>query len=214
MNILQLQDVSFVAQQQTILDRIQLKIPLGSYQAVTGPSGSGKSTLLKIVATLLSPTSGRILFDGEPQEHYPVTSYRQQVSYCFQQPQLFGETVADNLYFPFIIREAKVDLAQIQQLLTQVALSEHFLDKPIIELSGGERQRVALIRNLVFMPRVLLLDEVTTGLDEESKQIVQRLIAHVHQQGVTILQVSHDEEDVALAQARILIQGGRVVSDE
>ena len=92
-------------------------------------------------------------------------------------------------------------------------LPERFLDKSILELSGGERQRVALIRNLVFLPQVLLLDEVTVGLDEESKQIVQALIRQVHSQGVTILQVSHDEEDLRQAKGEIKIEGGRLVHE-
>ena len=214
MNILELNNVSFTPQEQSILQNIQLSVAKGTHLAVTGPSGGGKSTMLKLIATLLTPTSGEIIFDGQPQQAYPVTDYRQQVSYCFQQPSLFGRRVADNLYFPFELRDQPVDLEKIQQLLVKVALSDKFLEKNITELSGGERQRVALIRNLLFMPQVLLLDEVTTGLDEESKQIVQQLIASVHQQGVTILQVSHDEEDVALAQRVVMIEEGRLVSHE
>lgn len=213
MSIITLEAVGFQPYGTPILQEISFTVPKGAYVAISGPSGGGKSTLLKLIATLLTPTTGEIDFQGKPQSAYPVTEYRRQVSYCFQQPQLFGETVADNLRFPFEIRQEEFNPEKVSQLLRQVDLPEHFLDKSILELSGGERQRVALIRNLVFLPQVLLLDEVTVGLDEESKQIVQGLIRQVHSQGVTILQVSHDEEDLRQAKGEIKIEGGRLVHE-
>lgn len=213
MTLLELKQVDFRPQEQTILQEVSFSVDAGDYLAITGPSGGGKSTLLKLIATLLTPTAGEILFEGKPQSTYAVTEYRQQVSYCFQQPTLFGQTVRDNVAFPFLIRNSSFDEGKVQQLLQQVALPNSFLDKPIVELSGGEKQRVALIRNLMFLPKVLLLDEVTVGLDEESKQIVQQLIRSVHQQGVTILQVSHDEEDQRQAQRELLIEGGQLIHE-
>lgn len=213
MSIITLEAVGFQPYGTPILQEISFTVPKGAYLAISGPSGGGKSTLLKLIATLLTPTTGEIDFQGKPQSAYPVTEYRRQVSYCFQQPQLFGETVEDNLRFPFEIRQEEFKLEKVRELLRQVDLPERFLDKSILELSGGERQRVALIRNLVFLPQVLLLDEVTVGLDEESKQIVQALIRQVHSQGVTILQVSHDEEDLRQAKGEIKIEGGRLVHE-
>ncbi|MCT7895369.1 MAG: ATP-binding cassette domain-containing protein, partial [Lactobacillus gasseri] len=102
-----------------------------------------------------------------------------------QQPSLFGEKVADNLSFPYEIRKQAVDRERLLQLLHEVSLEADYLDKDITSLSGGEKQRIALIRNLIFLPKVLLLDEVTTGLDEDNKAIVHQLIERVHQQGVT-----------------------------
>lgn len=211
MSIIRLEQVRFQPQKTTILEDITFSVAQGDYVAISGPSGGGKSTLLKVIATLLTPTQGEIYFEEKAQREYPVIEYRRQVSYCFQQPQLFGETVADNLRFPFEIRQQEFDPVAVSSLLRQVDLPEHFLDKSILELSGGERQRVALIRNLLFLPKVLLLDEVTVGLDEESKQIVQQLIRDVHEKGVTILQVSHDEEDLHQAKREIKIEGGRLV---
>lgn len=211
MSIIELEQVGFCPQQTTILRDITFSVEKGDYVAISGPSGGGKSTLLKLIATLLTPSSGKIYFEDKIQGEYPITEYRRQVSYCFQQPQLFGETVADNLRFPFEIRQQEFDREKVYRLLEQVDLSKQFLDKSILEISGGERQRVALIRNLLFLPKVLLLDEVTVGLDEESKQIVQQLIRTVHQEGVTILQVSHDEEDLQQAKREIKIEGGRLV---
>src|SRR5699024_1333948 len=118
------------------------------------------------------PTRRSSDLDGQPIESYDPIMYRRQVSYCFQQPTLFGETVADNLAFPYQIRKQVMDTQRVVTALNNVGLSERTLHQPIIELSGGERQRVALIRNILFLPKMLLSDEVTAGLDENNKQIV------------------------------------------
>ena len=94
-----------------------------------------------------------------------------------------------------------------------VDLPESYLTKKITELSGGERQRVALIRNLIFLPKVLLLDEVTVGLDSASKAIVKKLIQRVHADGVTILLVTHESDILAQAQQVIWIKEGKIVDE-
>jgi putative ABC transport system ATP-binding protein len=119
--------------------------------------------------------------------------------------------VLDNLEFPFLVRKEKFADSRVRSLLTLVDLDEAYLEKPITELSGGERQRVALIRNLVFPPKMLLLDEVTTGLDEASKQIVHQFIADVHAQGITILQVTHDRDEIEQAEKVLRIEKGGIV---
>lgn len=90
-------------------------------------------------------------------------------------------------------------------------MSADYLDKKITALSGGEKQRVALIRNLLFRPEVLLLDEVTTGLDETSKAIVHQLIAQVQQEGSTILQVTHDQEELAASHKLLQMEKGGIL---
>lgn len=209
--ILTLQNVGYEVLTKKILTAISFEVAEGEYLALSGPSGGGKSTLLKIIATLLTPTNGKIFFQQQAQQQYSITNYRQLVSYCFQQPTLFGETVQDNLAFPYLIRGKVFEASTAEKFLTQVDLPTDFLAKPITELSGGERQRVALIRNLLFQPKILLLDEVTVGLDEDSKKIVQQLVRSVHQAGVTIIQVSHDEADVTKASRQISLVKGQVV---
>lgn len=210
MSLLELKKVSFKNESHEIIKNVSFQVEKGDYLFITGPSGSGKSTLLKLMATILTPSSGEIYFAGKNQQEYAKTDYRRKVSYCFQQAQLFGKTVKDNLSFPFEIRQEAFSKEKVLTLLDKVALSPDFLEKPITELSGGEKQRVALIRNLVFLPEVLLLDEVTTGLDEVSKNIVQELIFQTQQQGVTLIQVSHDDEDVAKGKSQIKIVGGEI----
>lgn len=195
---------------RSILSDINLVVPEGEWLTIVGPSGSGKSTLLKLAATLLTPTSGQILFEGAPQTTLSKPIYRQRVSYCFQQPSLFGETVRDNLAFPFQIRNQDFDEDRALAALGEVALAADKLDAPITDLSGGEKQRVALVRNLLFLPKILLLDEVTAGLDTNTKSIVHRLIARHHEAGMTVMMVTHDETEIAAATALVTVRDGRL----
>lgn len=213
MSVLTIQDVSFSIDQQTILQPLSLEIATGEVITLVGPSCSGKSTLLKIIASLLTPSTGSILFNNQDISMLDPVNYRKEVSYCFQQPSLFGETVSDNLNFPFEIRKKVLDETLIQSYLKQVDLPASFLSKKITELSGGEKQRIALIRNLLFPPQVLLLDEVTTGLDTDSKEIVQQLLKHSAEAGTTLIQVTHDESEIAQAHRLITIDKGGLLHD-
>ncbi|GCF94465.1 ABC transporter ATP-binding protein [Enterococcus florum] len=207
MSLLELKQVSY----QTILKDVSLQIEKNAFLTISGPSGGGKSTLLRLIASLLTPTQGKILFEEREQSDYPYTTYRQEVSYCFQQPALFGDTVRDNLAFPYLIRDKDINQAEMLEYLNMVDLPKSDLDKSITLLSGGERQRVALIRNVLFLPKVLLLDEVTVGLDERTKAIIHQLILTIHQKGCTILQVTHDEAEIKTADDLLLVQEGRLM---
>lgn len=171
----------------------------------------GKSTILKLIANLINPNHGQILFNGKDIMKIDPLIYRRNVSYCFQQPSLFGEKVSDNLSFPYEIRNLKVDQERVYQLLRDVNLGAEYLNKDINSLSGGEKQRIALIRNLLFLPEVLLLDEVTTGLDQASKEIVHHLIEQVHRKDVTIIQVTHDQSEIESAQHIVRIEKGGIL---
>lgn len=211
MALIELKQVAYRAGDQEILQAVSFAVEEGDYLTLTGPSGSGKSTTLKLIAGLISPNKGEIFYKGQNLDNLDLVQYRRQVSYCFQQPTLFDETVRDNLSLPFAIRKQAFDEKRAQEALKQVDLPADYLDKKITTLSGGEKQRVALIRNLLFRPEVLLLDEVTTGLDEESKQIVHQLIARVHQEGTTIVQVTHDQEELAASKQLLHMEKGGVL---
>jgi len=199
--LLQLQDVSFSLNNQTLLEPVSFTLNPGEFTLLTGPSGSGKSTLLKIIASLQTPTGGTIRFKGEDIARLKPETYRQQVSYCFQTPTLFGETVQDNLALPYEIRGKKMDVEKVKEWLMRVHLSADILDKRTQELSGGEKQRVSLLRNLQFLPDVLLLDEVTSALDEENKLNINQIIASlVRERQLAVLWVSHDQNEIRHAQ--------------
>lgn len=209
MSILSLTDISYQVEQRLILNKVNLEVQAGDFLTLTGPSGGGKSTLLKIIASLISPSDGEIIFQGQNQRDYEVTTYRQLVSYCFQQPSLFGQTVADNLQFPFVIRNEASSQVQIEQALTKVNLPTSYLNKNITELSGGEKQRVALLRNTMFLPKILLLDEVTVGLDARSIEIVHQFIKQLWQDaGLTIIQITHNQAELSQAAKVLWLEEG------
>lgn len=196
-DLLRLQDVSFTLNNIPLLEPVSLTLNPGEFTLLTGPSGSGKSTLLKIIASLQNPTGGNLYFKGENITQIKPEAYRQRVSYCFQTPSLFGETVYDNLALPYQIRNKKPDDGQLRDWLKQVNLSEDMLTKRTQELSGGEKQRIALLRNLQFMPDILLLDEITSALDEENKININDIIAGlVEKEQIAVLWVSHDLNEI------------------
>uniref|UniRef100_UPI003242C3D1 ABC transporter ATP-binding protein n=1 Tax=Lactococcus sp. TaxID=44273 RepID=UPI003242C3D1 len=210
-SLISLEKVNYQIADQHILHDVDWQIPAGAHITLTGPSDGGKSTLLRIIAAMISKTSGTLIFDGQPIESYDPIMYRRQVSYCFQQPTLFGETVADNLAFPYQIRKQVMDTQRVVTALNNVGLSERTLHQPIIELSGGERQRVALIRNILFLPKVLLLDEVTAGLDENNKQIVHACLRQLNEQDhVTTIMITHDATEIAAADQLAKVVAGRL----
>ncbi|APB31563.1 ABC transporter ATP-binding protein [Vagococcus teuberi] len=202
-----LKNIFYSVPNQTILNNINLTIEAGDFITISGPSGSGKSTLLKILASMITPTSGSLTYKGETLKKEQITDYRKEVSYFFQQPTLFDETVMDNLKFPFDIRQAEFDKSRVTKLLKRFKLNESYLDKKIVDLSGGEKQRIAFVRNLVFEPDVLLLDEVTSALDDENKEIIQQFITE-DLKGKTIIWVTHDNGEFKLGKRQLSIVDG------
>ncbi len=214
-DILRLDDIHYQIDNQVILDSVSFTLGEGEFKLITGPSGCGKSTLLKIISSLMDPTRGNIYFDGRAIAEMSPEAYRKQVSYCFQTPALFGNTVYDNLALPYQIRQQSPDTAKMKADLARFGLPEAMLIKGINELSGGEKQRVSLIRNLQFMPRVLLLDEITSALDEENKRNVNELVhQRVAEQRLAVLWVTHDTEEIAHADEVITLRAHRAEQQE
>lgn len=193
-----------------ILKDINLSIEQGKYLTVIGPSGSGKSTLMRILASMISATSGEVLFHGQDINTFEPTEYRQKVSYAFQQPTLFGKTVRENLAFPFEVRKQNFDEDKVIKYLEMVNLNQDYIDKNVNDVSGGEKQRIALLRNLLFQPEVLITDEVTAGLDTENKAIVHKMLNEFNSRGLTILRVTHDESEIEDSTDKITIKNGEV----
>ncbi|EKS6889622.1 iron ABC transporter ATP-binding protein FetA [Enterobacter bugandensis] len=211
--VLQIKDVGFRVANNMILQHVGFNLSPGEFKLITGPSGCGKSTLLKIVASLLSPTEGTILFEGQDIASLSPESYRQQVSYCVQTPVLFGDTVFDNLIFPWQIRNKTPEPEKFIDDLARFGLAKETLTKSISELSGGEKQRVSLIRNLQFLPKVLLLDEITSALDDANKRNVNELIhRYAREQNIAVLWVTHDSNEITHADDVITLQphGGKM----
>ena len=213
MKIFELEHLGLASPEKIMLEDVSLSVEAGAHLTITGPSGSGKSSLLKLLAALVSPSSGRIVYQGRDLEDLDPVTYRREVSYCFQQPVLFGQTVRDNVAFPFEIRQIPFDQERVLTALARLDLGPEFLDKPIKDLSGGEKQRVALVRNLLFEPKVLLLDEVSSGLDEKTKILLRTFLKDLHQEGVTLIEVTHDQQEIEAAERLVTIVGGRLAHE-
>ncbi len=213
MKIFELEHLGLASPEKIMLEDVSLSVEAGAHLTITGPSGSGKSSLLKLLAALVSPSSGRIVYQGRDLEDLDPVAYRREVSYCFQQPLLFGQTVRDNMAFPFEIRQLPFDQERVLSALARLNLGPELLEKPIKELSGGEKQRVALVRNLLFEPKVLLLDEVSSGLDEQTKLLLRAFLKDLHQEGVTLIEVTHDQKEIEAADQLLTIVGGRLTHE-
>ena len=198
------------------LTRVDCSFPLGSSTALIGQTGSGKSTLLQHLNLLLRPQQGRLQLFG----HWvsPTTAarpLRQRVGMLFQQPeaQFFQETVLEEVaYGP---SNYGLDAATLTtRALHQVDLPpDSFGQRNPFELSGGEQRRLALASVLAYQPEVLVLDEPTAGLDHQHRQMVWQLLRDLRQQGMTLVLISHDLEEVGeLAEHVVWLDQGKVAA--
>ena len=215
MSILEFSNVSFSNEGKSILKNLNIRVESGDYISIVGPSGSGKSTFLKLCNNLISPSEGNISFNNKNVSEYNPIELRKEIAYCFQMPHLFGDTVMDNLSFPFKIRNKKVDMDRIKYLFSLFSMDEEFIDEKVLNLSGGEKQRIALMRTLMFTPEVLLLDEVTSALDSENTLIVENIINKLNNEGSTVLWVTHnDEQSTKYANKLLTLENGEIKSLE
>ncbi|MGY0837313.1 ABC transporter ATP-binding protein [Aerococcus urinaeequi] len=162
---------------------------------IEGASGSGKSTLLRLIAALIPSSSGDITYLNQPLTKVSYQEYRQNISYVAQNPHLFGETIRDNFELVFKAREQDFDEELVLNYMKDFGLAHIGLDKSIHKISGGEKQRVGLIRHLIFPPKVLLLDEITSSLDEDNRALVWKILMdYKAEHKITVIWVSHIED--------------------
>ncbi|MGA2129030.1 MAG: ABC transporter ATP-binding protein [Xanthobacteraceae bacterium] len=177
-------------------DMLSLAVERGAFVTLLGPSGSGKSTLLRMVAGLERPDSGRILIEG--RDVAGVAPWRRNLGMVFQSYAVFPHmTVAQNVAYGLTVRKVPRQLRarRVAEMLELVGLPG-FEDRDITRLSGGEQQRVALARALAPQPRMLLLDEPLSALDEKIRREMQSELKHIQRRtGTTFLYVTHDQEE-------------------
>lgn len=215
MKILEIKDLQYKSNNTNILNGINLSVEKGDCISIVGQSGSGKSTLLKICADLLEISKGDIIYKEVNYREWDPIELRKSISYCIQLPYLFGNTVYENLEFPFKIRKEKFNNTRVKALLELFNLDESILCKDINSLSGGEKQRVSIIRNLVYTPDILLLDEATSALDNDNAKRVEEHIKQLNLRGTTVLWITHSmEQSKGIFNKRITLWEGKVQNME
>lgn len=209
--ILEAKNLHYEVENKKILEDINFTVDKGEIVTIIGPSGSGKSTLLKLIGSLIQPTKGEVLYGDKNIYDIKMTEYRKEVSYFFQNALLFGETVEDNLRYPYEIRSETFNQTKAEEMLENLQLDKSILKKSINSISGGEKQRVALVRNLLYQPKVLLLDEITSSLDAQNRAIVKDHLKRLQSQDdITVLMVTHNEKEIENADRTIEIINGRI----
>ena len=223
MNIIDVKNItkhySLGTQTVEALRGISFGIEQGEFIAIMGPSGSGKSTLMNIIGCLDSPTDGTYHLNNQEVstlEGDELAGIRnKEIGFVFQNFHLLARNSAlDNVMLP--LKYAGVDkVHQIKRgkdALSQVGL-ESRMDHQPSELSGGQQQRVAIARALVNNPSILFADEPTGNLDSQTGHDVMQLFHNLHQQGQTIILITHENEVAAEAQRTIFIKDGLIESD-
>ena len=202
------------------LDGIDLSIDKNEYISIMGPSGSGKSTLMNVIGCLDTPTQGTYIFEGEPvheMDDNQLASIRnRKIGFVFQTFNLLAKlTALRNVELPLIYanvtREERIELAE--RALDKVGLADRMHHKPN-EMSGGQRQRVAIARALVTDPSIILADEPTGNLDSKSGEEIMKIFDSLHDQGNTIILVTHERYIADHANRTIHLLDGKIQIDE
>lgn len=222
--VIKIKDLSRVFQTEevetTALNKVNLEVRKGEFLSVMGPSGCGKSTLLNLIGLLDSATSGSYQLLGQQMvgltEAQRSKVRKENVGFIFQNFNLIDElTVYDNIELPLIYNkikpgERKERVTEIAERLNIMHRLKHYPQ----QLSGGQQQRVAVGRALVNTPKIILADEPTGNLDSKNGNEVMELLTGLHQQGATIIMVTHSHHDASYSERTILMKDGMILSEK
>lgn len=210
--ILSVKNLTKIYEDKTVVDNVEFELEKGKMLCILGPSGCGKSTILNMIGGFVKPNSGQIILDGEDITH--LTAEKRDITTVFQSYGLFYHmNVFKNIAYG--LKFKNIDKTTIQnkvnEIIELVGLKGHE-KKMIDELSGGQRQRVALARSLVLSPKLLLLDEPLSNLDQKLRVSMRLLIKNIQKNlGTTMIFVTHDQNEAfELADDIILMNKGKI----
>jgi len=206
-------------QELQVLKGINIDIFKNEYVALMGPSGSGKSTLMNILGCLDSPTGGKYILNAKDVSGMPDNDLAEvrnkEIGFVFQQFNLLPRlTAIENVALPLIYSgvEKKERLERAMEVLTKVKLEDRSHHKPN-ELSGGQCQRVAIARALINDPSIILADEPTGNLDSKTSYEIMDILTKIHNDGNTVILVTHEEDIAKYAKRVIRLKDGVIASD-
>ncbi|WP_296257417.1 ABC transporter ATP-binding protein [uncultured Ezakiella sp.] len=217
MNILELKDISKIYGDLKALDKINLNVEKGEWVSIMGPSGSGKTTMMNIIGCMDKPSIGEVLLEGidiSKLNQKELTEIRRdKIGLIFQQFHLVNYLTALENVMMAQYYHSMVDKEEALQALESVGLKDRYNHLPN-QLSGGEQQRVCIARALINHPSLILADEPTGNLDEKNETIVLDILERLHNNGSTIIVVTHDQEVGVEAERIVYLEHGRIAREE
>jgi ATP-binding cassette subfamily C protein len=214
-----LENVTFAYDDQRVLQNVSLNFPKGRIIAIVGPSGSGKTTMVDLMTGLLRPQQGEVWIDDVPLAEVNLKSWRRMIGYIPQETILLHDTVLNNV----TLGDPDLSTADVEEALRAAGAWEFVNSMPQAmqslvgerggKLSGGQRQRIAIARAMVHKPKLLILDEATSGLDPESETAVCDTLQQLRGE-LTILAISHQSAIVKIADKSYRIQNGKILQTE
>lgn len=217
MSYINIRDLSFTyTGKRMILKDICLSVDKGEWIAVLGHNGSGKSTLAKTILGLLEPSSGTVEIDSILLSEATTYDIRKKIGIVFQNPdnQFVGVTVKDDIAFGMenLCFPQKEILDKINFYAEKVGMTD-FLDKEPSALSGGQKQRVAIAGILAMQTEIMIFDEATSMLDPFAREDLMKYIKQLHNEGITIIMITHDIEEALLADRLVILKDGMIFKD-